>query len=160
MTRDWWMVQWRIYVSPGLNVLIIPGQQIIISSPQKQWLSCHVLSLPICDALAKDWGYYSYNIPISGIPVETNTEQVIHGFRSRRIANICFLCKFKLLSSFQFRNNFLLSMRTTRFTKRAEILPHDLIKSRSRKIGCDSDHITLKFDRPRCLSNFKAIGKV
>ena len=32
-------------------------------------------------------------------------------------------------------------------TKRADVLPQDLVKSRSREIACYNDHIALKFDR-------------
>ena len=48
-----------------------------------------------------------------------------------------------------------------------DALPPSLVKSRSREIGCFNYHIALKFDRhldsattERCLSNFRAIGKV
>ena len=33
------------------------------------------------------------------------------------------------------------------FTKRTDVLPQDLVKTRSREIGCYNDHIALKFDR-------------
>ena len=33
------------------------------------------------------------------------------------------------------------------FTKRTDILPQDLVKSRRREIGCYNDRIALKFDR-------------
>ena len=33
------------------------------------------------------------------------------------------------------------------FTKRTDVLPQDLVKSRSREIGCYNDCIALKFDR-------------
>ena len=32
------------------------------------------------------------------------------------------------------------------FTKRIDVLPHDLVKSENREIGCYNNHITLKFD--------------
>ena len=45
-------------------------------------------------------------------------------------------------------------------TRQTDVLSHDLVKYRSRKIGCHNNHIALKFDKlPRCLSNIKAIGK-
>ena len=33
------------------------------------------------------------------------------------------------------------------FTRRTEVSPQDIVKSRSREIGCYNDHIALKFDR-------------
>ena len=52
------------------------------------------------------------------------------------------------------------------FTKRTDVLQHDLVKSRSRKIGCYHDRVALNFDRhlgcaaPEAPANFWAIGKV
>ena len=52
------------------------------------------------------------------------------------------------------------------FTKRLDVLPTNLVKSRSRENGCYNDRIVLKLDRhldivaARCLSNFRTIRKV
>ena len=48
------------------------------------------------------------------------------------------------------------------FTKRWDVLPSNLVTSRSHQIGCYNDRIPLKFDRalPRCLPNCRAIRKV
>ena len=54
------------------------------------------------------------------------------------------------------------------FTKRTDVLPQTLAKSRSREIGCYDDHIALLWNLtgisaallPRFLSNYRAIGKV
>ena len=60
------------------------------------------------------------------------------------------------------------------FTKRIDVVPPNFVKFRSRDIGSYNDHIVLNNDRhlgsaaaevsavllPRCLSNFRAIGKV
>ena len=45
------------------------------------------------------------------------------------------------------------------FTKRTNVLPHDLAKPRSREIQVYTFQISLEFDAalPRCLSNFRAI---
>ena len=51
------------------------------------------------------------------------------------------------------------------FTKRPDAWPRNNMKSRSRKIGCYNDHITLKFESilaalfPRCLSNLRVMEK-
>ena len=45
------------------------------------------------------------------------------------------------------------------FTKRQDVLPPNLVKFRSREIGCCNGRIALKFDR-HLGSNFRAIGKV
>ena len=48
------------------------------------------------------------------------------------------------------------------FTKRWDVLPSNLVTSRSHQIGCYNDRIPLKFDRalPRCLPNCRAIRKI
>ena len=52
------------------------------------------------------------------------------------------------------------------FTKRKDVVPQDLVKSRSRGIGCYNHRIALKFDRHLDNTavdvpvNFRAIGKV
>ena len=33
------------------------------------------------------------------------------------------------------------------FTKRTDVLPYDILKSRSREVGCYNDSIAVKFDR-------------
>ena len=45
------------------------------------------------------------------------------------------------------------------FNKRTDVLPQDLVKSRSRDIGCHNDRIALKFDR-HLGSAGNAMGKV
>ena len=50
------------------------------------------------------------------------------------------------------------------FTKRMDVLPQDLVKSRSHEIRCYNDRIALtgisEALLPRCLSNFRAIWQV